>query len=40
MGGFRYRRIEMLPMIAPAIAQALAEAKLITSLDCMAIGTR
>lgn len=27
---FRYRQIEMLPMIAPAIAQALAEAKLIT----------
>jgi flotillin len=27
---FRYRQIEMLPQIAPAIAQALAEAKLIT----------
>jgi flotillin len=27
---FRYRQIEMLPMIAPQIAQALAEARLIT----------
>jgi flotillin len=27
---FRYRQIEMLPQIAPAIAQALAEAKLVT----------
>ena len=27
---FRYRQIEMLPQIAPAIAQALAEAKMIT----------
>ena len=27
---FRYRQIEMLPLIAPAIAQALAEAKLVT----------
>jgi flotillin len=27
---FRYRQIEMLPQIAPAIAQALAEAKMVT----------
>ncbi|MDQ3815101.1 MAG: hypothetical protein M3347_14320 [Armatimonadota bacterium] len=27
---FRYRQIEMLPQIAPAIAQALAQAKLVT----------
>jgi flotillin len=27
---FRYRQIEMLPQIAPAIAQALSEAKLVT----------
>src|SRR5262249_25520752 len=27
---FRYRQIEMLPQIAPAIADALSEAKLIT----------
>jgi flotillin len=27
---FRYRQIEMLPQIAPVIAQALAEAKLVT----------
>jgi flotillin len=27
---FRYRQIEMLPQIAPAIAEALAEAKLVT----------
>ena len=27
---FRYRQIEMLPMIAPAIASALAAAKLVT----------
>ena len=27
---FRYRQIEMLPQIAPAIAAALAEAKLVT----------
>ena len=27
---FRYRQIEMLPQIAPAIASALAEAKLVT----------
>jgi flotillin len=27
---FRYRQIEMLPSIAPAIAQALAEAKMVT----------
>ncbi len=27
---FRYRQIEMLPAIAPAIAQALAEAKMVT----------
>ena len=27
---FRYRQIEMLPVIAPQIAEALAEARLIT----------
>src|SRR5262249_46878878 len=27
---FRYRQIEMLPQIAPAIADALSEAKLVT----------
>ena len=27
---FRYRQIEMLPQIAPAIADALAEAKMVT----------
>ena len=27
---FRYRQIEMLPQIAPAIAAALAESKLVT----------
>jgi flotillin len=27
---FRYRQIEMLPQIAPAIAEALAEAKMVT----------
>ena len=27
---FRYRQIEMLPQIAPAIADALAQAKLVT----------
>jgi len=27
---FRYRQIEMLPQVAPAIAQALARAKLVT----------
>jgi len=27
---FRYRQIEMLPQIAPAIANALSEAKLVT----------
>jgi flotillin len=27
---FRYRQIEMLPSIAPAIAQALAEARMVT----------
>ena len=27
---FRYRQIEMLPAIAPAIAQALAEARMVT----------
>ena len=27
---FRYRQIEMLPQIAPAIAEALAQAKLVT----------
>lgn len=27
---FRYRRIEMLPIVAPQIAQALAEARLVT----------